>query len=130
MHNDKIIVVLWLCLALALLAALGYILMGAGVLHAADLTQEDAPPGFEWIAGCFYVIGGLLLLMQKRGMFIALAVINIFPIAVFYMMWSDRTDVMSSAPGLLTKIPQVLLEAGLIYLAIKFKPGKNADTAK
>ena len=122
--------IMYISLALAMIAALGYFLMGINAIHAADLTQEDAPPGFVWIACAFYVISGLLLLQKKRWMLIALSIINVFPIAVFYLMWADRTDVMSSAPGLITKIAQILLEAGLIYLIVKFRQETSAIKAK
>jgi hypothetical protein len=121
--------VIGICLGLAVIAALGYILMGAGVIQAADLTLDDAPPGFTWIAGAFYVIAGLLLFWKKRWIAITLAVINIIPIAVFYIMWAGRTDVMFSAPGLITKIAQILLEIGLIYMVVKLKPGTSAAAA-
>jgi hypothetical protein len=123
--------IVWVCLVLALAAALGYFLMGAGVIQAGDpqLTDaasgSDAPWGFDWITGGFYVIAGLAFLLKKRWITIALAVINIFPIAVFYFMWAGRPDVMWSAPGLITKIAQILLEMGLIYLLVSGKDGKN-----
>jgi hypothetical protein len=123
--------VIWVCLILALAAALGYFLMGAGVIQAGDpqlvdaSSGSDAPWGFDWITGGFYVVAGLALLLKKRWVIIALAVINIIPIAVFYFMWAGRPDVMWSAPGLITKIAQVLLEMGLIYLLVKSKKAKT-----
>jgi hypothetical protein len=42
-------------------------------------------------------------------------------------MYADQPDVMWSAPGLMTKIAQVLMLAGLIYLIIKQKPIKNSN---
>jgi hypothetical protein len=112
----------WALIILALVAALGYFLMGAGVIHAANLTLKNAPPGFTWIAGVFYLIAGLLILLKKRWIYTTFAVINILVIAVFIFMWAGRTDVMFSAPGLMTKIPQILLEIGLIYWLVKSKP--------
>jgi hypothetical protein len=97
--------------------------MGAGVIHAADLTLEDAPPGFAWIVGAFYVIAGILLFLRRRSLLIALGIINILPLLVFYIMWAGRPDVLWSLPGLMTKISQLLLEAGLVYLIITYKKG-------
>jgi hypothetical protein len=37
---------------------------------------------------------------------------------------------MSSAPGLITKIAQILLEAGLIYLIVKFRQETSAIKVK
>jgi hypothetical protein len=110
--------------------------MGAGVIQAGDpalndaANGSDAPWGFDWIAGGFYAIAGLALLWKKRWITIALAVINIIPIAVFYFMWAGRPDVMWSAPGLITKIAQILLETGLIYLLVKNKSGNSTVKVK
>jgi hypothetical protein len=126
--------IVWICLIVALVAALGYFLMGAGVIQAGDPALNDAanggdaPWGFDWIAGGFYVIAGLALLLKKRWISIALAVINLIPIAVFYFMWEGRPDILWSAPGLITKIGQILLEIGLIYLLVKSRRGKSATS--
>jgi hypothetical protein len=118
----------WALVILALIAALGYFLMGVGVINVPDQplkdasSDMDAPPGFDWIMFGGYVIGGLLILLKKRWMLITGAVLNAIPIIGFYAMWASRTDVMFSAPGLMTKIPQILLEIGLIYWLVKTKP--------
>ena len=119
----------WVLLVLALVAASGYLLMGIGVIQAADLTLDDAPPGFTWIAGVFYVIAGLLMFLKKRWIYTAFSVINVFVIAIFIFMWAGRTDVLFSLPGLMTKIPQILLEIGLIYLLLKSKSAARSITA-
>ena len=119
----------WVLLVLALVAASGYLLMGIGVIHAADLTLDDAPPGFTWIAGVFYVIAGLLMFLKNRWIYTAFSIINILVIAVFIFMWAGRTDVLFSLPGLMTKIPQILLEIGLIYLLLKSKSAARSITA-
>ena len=122
--------VFWICLALALVTALGYFLLGVQVIHAADLTLEDAPPGFAWLAGAFYVIAGFMVFLRPRAAKIAVAIINLIPIVVFYVMWFDRPDVLTSVPGLMTKIPQVLLEAGLLYLLFEKRTGRSAAAAR
>jgi hypothetical protein len=128
--------VIWICLILALVAALGYFLMGVGAITVPDKplndtsSDNDAPPGFDWIMFGGYVIGGLLILLKKRWLLITGAVLNAIPIIGFYAMWASRTDVLFSAPGLLTKIPQILLEIGLIYWLVKSKPAAKTITAK
>lgn len=126
----------WVCLVLALVAALGYFLMGAGIIQAGDPVLNDAsssdttaPWGFDWIAGGFYVIAGLALLLKKRWVPVTLAVINIIPIAGFYFMWADRPDVLWSAPGLITKVAQILLELGLVFYLIRSKLGTSVKAA-
>jgi hypothetical protein len=127
--------IIWICLIAALVAALGYFLMGAGVIRAGDpalvdaASSTDAPWGFDWIAGGFYVIAGLALLLRKRWVFIALSIINLIPIVVFYFMWAGRPDILWSAPGLITKIAQVLLEAGLVFLLVKSRRRTGATGA-
>jgi hypothetical protein len=118
--------VMYVSLGLALAAALVYFLMAAGVMHAADLTTtKNAPPGIVWAAGACYVIGGLVILRQKRTLWIAGAVINAIVIVFFYAKYATQPDVIVSAPGLITKIAQILLEAGLIYLIKKTKRSES-----
>jgi hypothetical protein len=63
-------------LTLALLAALVYFLVGAGVLQPGDLQADDAPAGIAYFAGVCYVVGGLLILARKRWLWVIGAVIN------------------------------------------------------
>ena len=121
---------LWACSALAFAATVGYFLMGAGVIHAAGLTLKDAPPAFAWTAGVFYLAAGILLFLKKRWIPTALVIINIFPVLIFYVMWRGRSDVMLSAPGLITKIAQILLEIGLIFALVNTKSVAKTVKAK
>jgi len=106
---------------LALLAALVYFLMGAGVLQPGDLQADDAPAGIAYFAGACYVIGGLLILARKRWLWVIGAVINGLVIAMFIAASAARPAVLFSVPGLATKSAQILLEIGLIYLIAPYK---------
>jgi len=117
--------VLLACLVLALIAALGYILMGAGIIQAGNLTTDDAPPVIGYVIGGCYAVGGFLVLMKRRWLFITGAVINGFAIVMFYIMYAGQPDVVTSAPGLITKIAQVPLEAGLIYLIVTYRRNES-----
>ena len=119
--------IMLVCVALAMIAALGYLLMAAGVIHPGDLQTGDAPPAIVWVMCACYVVGGLLILLKKRWLWKTGAGINAFVIVMFIVMYADQLDVMFSAPGLITKIAQILLEAGLIYLIVKSK-AKAADS--
>ena len=110
---------------LAILAALVYFLMGAGVLQAGDLQPDEAPAGIAYTAGACYVVGGLLILVRKRWLWVIGAIINALVITIFIMLYVARPSVMFSAPGLITKSAQVLLEIGLIYLIVKYKQWKR-----
>ena len=101
-------------LTLALLAALVYFLMGAGVLQPGDLQADDAPAGIAYFAGACYVIGGLLILARKRWLWVIGAVINALVIVGFFAAYAGRPSVLFSVPGLATKSAQILLEIGLI----------------
>ena len=113
--------IMLVCLTLALISALIYVLLGIGIMHAGDLTSDDGIPAFFYIIPGGYVIGGLLVLLKKRWLWITGAVINALPIVIFYAAYAARPDVLLSTPGLITKIAQVLLEIGLIYLIVIFK---------
>jgi hypothetical protein len=107
------------CLILAVISAVVYVLMGVGLLKAGDLTGESMP-AFYYIIPGGYLIGGLLVLLNKRWLLLTGAIINAFTIVMFYTMYATQPDVMLSAPGLMTKIAQVLLEIGLIYLIVMY----------
>ena len=121
---------MYFCLGLALVAALGYFLMGISVIHPGNLNGEGAPLGFDWIATGGYVVGGALILLKKRNLWITGAVINAIVIVGFYAMYHNQSDVMLSAPGLITKIPQILLEIGLISLILQSRRVRNIKNFK
>jgi hypothetical protein len=108
------------CLALALLAGTFYLLMGSGVIKLAALSSEEAPPVIAYIAGGCYIAGGLLILIQKRWLWIVGLVTNTLVIAIFFTAYNQKPDIMFRLPGLAIKISQVLLEVGLIYLVATY----------
>jgi hypothetical protein len=117
-------------MALAFVAAIVYILMARGIMHAGDLSpgDEGLPPYFYIVPGG-YILGGLLILVKKRWLWITGAVINGFGIAMFYGAYYAKPEIMLSAPGLITKIAQIAMEIGLIYLIATYKRQKAASGA-
>ena len=114
------------CLVLALIAASGYILMAIGIIQPGNLMSEDEPmPAFFYIIPAGYIIGGILIFRKKRWLWITGACINGFGILVFYIGYINQPDVLWSAPCLITKIAQIPLEAGLIYLIITTKKART-----
>jgi hypothetical protein len=111
---------------MAIVAAVAYVLMGMGVLQAGNLTDE-AMPSFFYIIPAAYVMMGLGVFLRWRWIKVVDAVLVFFTIAVFYARYADQPDVMWSAPGLITKIAQVLMLAGLIYMLVKSKPIKAPE---
>jgi len=122
--------IMLLCLLLASISALIYVLLGIGVMHAGALTSDDGIPAFFYIIPAGYIIGGVLILLKKRWLWITGAVINAFTIVMFYTAYAARPDIMLSAPGLITKIAQILMEIGLIYLIVKSKPKESTANIK
>lgn len=111
-------------LALAMLAALVYFLMGVGVLQPGDPQTDEAPAGIAVLAGVGYVVGGLLILTRRRWLWLVGAVVNALVIVMFIAAYAARPAVLFSVPGLATKSAQVLLEIGLIYLIVTYKQGE------
>ncbi len=106
------------CIALAIITGLVYFLTGAGVLTVPGLDANAAPAAIPYIAGGCYILGGLLILTRKTGLWITGAIINLLVIFIFFMAYNQKPDIMYSIPGLTTKITQLLLEVGLISLII------------
>ena len=113
--------VMVLCVAMAILSAIVYILMANGIWLPESLDEGEPLPVYFYVVPAGYIIGGLLILLKRRWIWIAGAVINAFTIFIFYTMYAGQPDVMLSTAGLTTKIAQAILEIGLIYLIVTFK---------
>lgn len=104
---------------LALLAALAYVLIALHVLGIGDFTAAEGPAGIVFVcAGC-YLLGGLLILLRKRWLWMVGAGINALVVLAFFMAYQSRPAVMFSPGGLATKIAQILLEVALVVLIVK-----------
>jgi hypothetical protein len=62
------------------------------------------------------LIGGLLILLRRRWLWIIGAVINALVILFFVQLYQNRSVVLFSPGGLVSKAAQLLLEATLLYL--------------
>jgi hypothetical protein len=118
-----------LCLVLAFIAGLAYFLLASHVITVPALNGDGSRAGIVYVAGGCYVLGGLLILARKRWLWIFGLVMNTLVMAIFFTMYNQKPEVIFSLPGLATKIPQILLEIGLIYLIAKF-PTKKQTVAK
>ena len=110
--------IVWLGLALALSAALAYVLIGAGVLAVGDVAREQDGVNIAFIAAGCYFVGGWLILLRRRGLLIFGLVMNTLVLLFFFQMYQGRPAVVLSPGGLISKAAQVLLEISLIYLII------------
>lgn len=112
------------CMALAFIVAVFYILLAAGVITASALESKEWQRTLVYVAAGCYILGGLLVLAKKRWLWIIGLVMNTLVIAFFFIMYRNNPAVMLSLPALGTKIPQMILEVGLIYLIVKFPRDK------
>lgn len=110
--------VIWLAVALALIAALSYLLIQLGVLGVGDLKTSEEPAAIVYVAVGSYLLGGLLILLGRRWLWLVGAVINALVILFFVMMYLNRPAVIFSPGGLTTKIAQLLLEVCLLVLIL------------
>jgi hypothetical protein len=117
--------VLWLIVALAGLASVAYVLIGRKQLAVGDLQPTEQPAVLIYVAAGSYLLGGLLILLRHRWLWIVGAVINALVLLVFFSAYLDRPTVLFSPGGLLSKTAQLLLEGGLISLILTDRRGTN-----
>ncbi len=110
--------IMWVGVGLALLAALAYVLIGLGVLTVGDIKAEEGSGNITYIAAVCYTLGGLLILIRRRGLWIIGLVINTLVLMFFFQMYQNRPVVVFSPGGLATKAAQILLEISLLYLIL------------
>ncbi len=110
--------IMWAAVALALLAAVAYVLINAGVLTVGDVPREEGSMIIAYVAAGCYLLGGLLILRRRRWLWIFGLVMNTLVLLFFVQMYQNRPVVIFSPGGLATKIAQLLLEVSLIYLII------------
>ena len=108
--------VMWISVALALLVAISYVLIGFNVLAVGDLQAGERPAAIIYVAAASYVVGGLLILARRRWLWITGAAINALVIFFFIQMYLERTSVLFSPGGIVSKAAQLLLEVSLLYL--------------
>jgi hypothetical protein len=113
--------VLWGAALLAVLAALGYILISLRLLPIGEYTNKEGPVGILYTAAGCYLVGGLLILIRKRWLWVIGAVINALVIFIFVQMYVNHPSILLSPGGLVTKLSQICVEIGLIYLIFTFR---------
>ena len=104
------------CTALACIAAVVYVLAGTNLVSIPRLGTQQAPAAIWYIAAAGYLSGGLLVLRRRRWLWIVGLAANTWVISIFFLAYRQEPEMMLSTAGLATKIAEVFLEAGLIYL--------------
>ncbi len=108
--------ILGAAVALALVAALSYVLMALNLLGVGDLQMDEKPAAIIYVAATCYLLGGLLILLRNRWLLLFGAFINAMVVLFFFNLYQDRPAVMFSPGGLVSKIAQILLEVALLYI--------------
>lgn len=111
------------CMVLAFIAAVFYMLLASGIITV-PLDGNGSHRAIIYVAAGCYMLGGLLILAKKRRLWIVGLVMNTLVIAFFFIMYRNNPAVIFSLPGLGTKIPQIILEVGLIYLIATYQRKK------
>jgi hypothetical protein len=121
--------VIWLAVALALIAAIAYVMIAMGILGVGDLNMAQDAGVIVYVAAGCYLLGGLLILARRRWLWIIGVLINALVMLFFFNMYQSRPAVMFSPGGIATKVPQLLLEVTLIYLIVVdwLRPRRRLD---
>lgn len=115
---------IWLAVALALTAALAYVLMGLNVLGVGNLAAAEKPAAIVYVAAGGYALGGLLILLRRRWLWVIGAGINGMVLLAFFKFYAERPSVLFSPGGLASKAAQIVLE--LLLLALIFGRTRQA----
>lgn len=108
-----------LAVLFAWLAAVGYLLLAAGVLGTGGYQPEPGGEGIVVVAAVGYAVGGALVLLRRRWLWIVGAVLNALVMLMFFSAYAGDPSVLRSGGGLMTKTAQILLEVSLFVLILR-----------
>ncbi len=111
----------WVAFGLAVFTSIAYMLIRFNILGIGNLVASDQPVGIVYASAGCYLVGGLLILLKRKWLWVIGAIINALVIFFFFSMYKNQVSVIVSAGGLTTKIAQILLEMSLIYLIFAYK---------
>ncbi len=98
------------------LTALAYLLLALGVLGTGGYQGEPGSEGIVFVAAGCYALGGALVLLRRRWLWILGAVVNALVLVFFIAAYAGDPSVLLSSGGIATKVPQVLLQVWLLAL--------------
>lgn len=108
-----------LAVLFAWLAAGAYGLLAAGVLGTGGYQPEPGSEGIVLASATCYALGGALVLLRRRWLWIVGAVVNALVLLMFFSAYAGDPSVLLSAGGLATKGAQVPLEVALLVLVFR-----------
>jgi hypothetical protein len=106
----------------AVIAALAYVMIELGVLVVGPAT---GPAGIVYAAAGVYLLGGLLILVPRRWLWMVGAGINALIILFFVSAYQGQPAIFFSPGAMVTEAAQVLLEVCLIYLILTYRRPKK-----
>ena len=110
--------------ALAVLTAIAYFLIAGHVLPVAEVMDRGVTV-FGLISGVgFCLIAVALLFWKRRFVWITVALLQVFAIAMYFVVGRDRTP-HYEIWGMLMRIPQVAIFASTVYLALRATPARR-----
>ncbi len=112
-------VALRLAVPFAWMAAAGYLLLAAGVLGTGGYQAEPGSEGIVVAAAAGYAVGGALVLLRRRWLWIVGAAINALVMLMFFSAYASDPSVLLSGGGLATKVAQIPLEVALLVLILR-----------
>ena len=108
-----------LAVLFAFLAAGGYLLLAVGVLGTGGYQPEPGSEGIAYAAAAGYALGGLLVPLRRRWLWIVGAVINALVMLMFFTAYANDPSVLLSGGGLVTKAAQLPLQVALLALILR-----------
>jgi hypothetical protein len=114
--SNNTIRVMWIAVGLAIFTAFAYVLIAFNILGVGDLHMDEKPATIIYVAAGCYVLGGLLILLRNRWLLIFGIGINALVILFFFNLYKERSAVMFSPGGVVSKIAQILLEVAFLYI--------------
>lgn len=109
--------------AMAIVTAITYIFMSLGLLGMGNITADEKQKVdiIFYVAAGSYFVGAILIFARRRWLWITGAVMNLLVIAMYLKLQLGNSVVLLSSGGLLSKLAQLLLELGLIYLIATYR---------
>ncbi len=114
----------WLAFGLALATVAAYALIFLHVLGIGDYDWANAPAFIGYAAMGGYLLGGLLILVRQRWLWVIGLLINGLVMFVYFSMHQAEPALLLSAGGLISKSLQLMLEVVLVYLIFAYKRKK------
>jgi hypothetical protein len=111
--------VLRLAVLFAWLAAGAYALIAAGVLGTGGYQPEPGSEAIVYVSAACYALGGSLVLLRRRWLWIVGAVVNALVMLMFFSAYAGDPSVLLSGGGLATKGAQAALEVALLMLILR-----------